>query len=49
MKTRVKRLALSQLIPSDDPDYDPQDWEDAVADHWDDPLIVGFDGVRIAL
>jgi len=45
----VKRLALSHLIPSDDPTYGPQDWQDAVADHWDGPLIVGYDGVKIEL
>ena len=45
----VKRLALSHLIPSDDPDYGPDDWQDAVAAHWDGPLIVGYDGVRIEL
>lgn len=45
----VKRLALSHLIPSDDPDYGPRDWQDAVADHWDGPLIVGHDGARIDL
>jgi ribonuclease BN (tRNA processing enzyme) len=45
----VKRLALSHLIPSDDPDYGPSDWQGAVADHWSGPLIVGHDGVRIDL
>lgn len=45
----VKRLALSHLIPSDDPSYGPQDWQNAVADYWDGPLIVGSDGVRIDL
>jgi ribonuclease BN (tRNA processing enzyme) len=45
----VKRLALSHLIPSDDPAYGEQDWEDAVSDHWDGPLIVGHDGIKIDL
>ena len=45
----VKRLALSHLIPSDDPDYGPKDWQEAVAGHWDGPLIVGYDGVKIDL
>ena len=45
----VKRLALSHLIPSDDPTYGVQDWQEAVADHWDGPLIVGQDGIRIEL
>lgn len=48
-KAGVKRLALSHLIPPDDPAYGPQDWQDAVADHWNGPLIVGHDGVRIEL
>ena len=45
----VKRLALSHLIPSDDPTYGEQDWKNAVADHWDGPLYVGHDGLRINL
>lgn len=45
----VKRLALSHLLPSDDPDFGPQDWQDAVAGHWDGPLIVGRDGIKIDL
>ena len=48
-KAGVKRLVLSHLIPSDDPDYDEQDWHDAVAPHWDGPLTVGHDGIRIDL
>ena len=43
----VKRLALSHLIPSDDPEYGEQDWKDAVAHYWDGPLSVGQDGMRI--
>jgi len=39
----VKHLALSHLIPSDDPDYIEQDWQEAVAQHWDGPLSVGCD------
>jgi ribonuclease BN (tRNA processing enzyme) len=45
----VKRLALSHLIPADDPTYGEQDWKTAVAGHWDGPLIVGRDGVKILL
>jgi len=45
----VKRLALSHLIPSDDPEFGLQDWHDAVAGHWDGPLIVGYDGIKIDL
>ena len=45
----VKRLVLSHLIPSDDPTYGPKDWQDACADHWSGELIVGRDGIKIAL
>lgn len=43
----VKRLALSHLIPSDDPSYGEQDWRNAVTPHWDGPLSVGYDGIRV--
>ena len=45
----VKRLALSHLIPSDDPNYGPADWQTAVQGHWDGPLVIGHDGVKIHL
>ena len=48
-KAGVKRLALSHLIPSDDPAFGPIDWQNAVAGHWDGPLYVGCDGLRIDL
>lgn len=45
----VKRLALSHLIPSDDPNYGPKDWQEACTGHFDGELIVGHDGIRINL
>ena len=45
----VKRLALSHLIPSDDPTYGPEDWQEACAGYFGGELIVGKDGVRIIL
>jgi len=45
----VKRLALTHLIPSDDPAYDAKDWQDACAGHYNGELIVGHDAIRIAL
>ena len=45
----VKRLALSHLIPSDDPNYCEAEWEKVVADHWKGALFVGRDGIRIDL
>lgn len=45
----VKRLALSHLIPSDDPDYGPEDWRKACEGHFSGELIVGQDGIRIEL
>ena len=45
----AKRLALSHLIPSDDPDYGLKDWEEACAGHYEGELIVGQDGIKIDL
>lgn len=45
----VKALALNHLIPSDDPDYGDADWHEAISDHWDGPLHIGKDGLRIPL
>ncbi|HID67858.1 MAG TPA: MBL fold metallo-hydrolase [Roseibacterium sp.] len=45
----VKQLALSHLIPSDDPSYTDRDWRDAVAGVWEGPLHIGKDGLRIPI
>ena len=45
----VKRLALSHLIPSDDPTYGEADWQKAVDGILTAPLTVGKDGIRIPL
>ena len=45
----VARLALSHLIPADDPAYGPADWRAATAPHWSGPLYIGHDGLRIDL
>ena len=45
----VGALALNHLIPSDDPDYTTQDWQEAVAPHWSGPFHLGRDGLRIDL
>lgn len=45
----VKALALSHLIPSDDPTYTETHWHSAVADHWQGALYVGHDGLKIPL
>ena len=45
----VKCLALSHLVPSDDPDYGIHDWQEAVTPVWDGPLIIGRDGIKIDL
>lgn len=46
---QVKALALSHLIPSDDPNYGPKDWQDAVKEFWNGPLFIGQDGLKIPL
>lgn len=45
----VGALALHHLIPSDDPDYTPDDWQAAVSQHWSGPFHLGRDGLRIPL
>ena len=45
----VKRLALNHLIPSDDPDFGPEDWHREVSRHWQGPVHLGIDGMRIIL
>ncbi len=45
----VRALALHHLIPSDDPDFGPADWQRAIAPHWSGALHLGRDGLRIAL
>ncbi|TCD15487.1 MBL fold metallo-hydrolase [Oricola cellulosilytica] len=48
-KAGVKRLALHHLVPSDDPQIGPADWEESVRATWDGPLFIGTDGLRIDL
>ncbi|TLP48271.1 MBL fold metallo-hydrolase [Cohaesibacter sp. CAU 1516] len=45
----VKRLALNHLIPSDDPDFGPEDWKCEVSAHWNGPWDLGVDNMRIEL
>ncbi len=45
----VKQLALSHLIPADDPDYSDEDWIRATEALWHGPLVVGHDGIKITL
>lgn len=45
----VKALALSHLIPSDDPAFTEDHWREAVEGHYDGPLYIGHDGLRIDL
>lgn len=45
----VKALALSHLIPSNDPDFPEAAWRSAVDGIYDGPLQIGRDGLRIDL
>lgn len=45
----VKRLALSHLIPPDDPTHGLKDRQDASPDIWNGELVVGRDGIKIEL
>jgi ribonuclease BN (tRNA processing enzyme) len=45
----VKQLALHHFVPDGDPDFTDRHWHDAVRKHWDGPLFLGKDGMKIAL
>ena len=45
----VKALALNHLIPSHDPNYSDENWQQAVKPGWSGPLYIGYDGLRIPL
>jgi ribonuclease BN (tRNA processing enzyme) len=45
----VKRLALNHFVPDGLPGFTEADWERAVRETWDSPLILGRDGLRIDL
>ncbi len=45
----VKILALTHLVPADDPDFGQSHWETAVRKHWEGELYVGHDGLVIPL
>ena len=48
-KANVKQLALSHLIPADDPEYSDKHWEKSVRQYWDKPLFIGKDGMKIVI
>lgn len=45
----VRQLALNHFVPDGDPDFTDQHWETAVRRHWDGPLYLGKDGMKITL
>lgn len=45
----VGRLVLGHLIPADDPQFGPADWERAVRKSWAGPLTIARDGLAISL
>lgn len=48
-KAGVGMLVLNHLIPADDPAFTEDHWRAAVAPHWTGPLVIGRDGLAIAL
>jgi ribonuclease BN (tRNA processing enzyme) len=48
-EAQVKALALSHLIPADDPSFTDEDWLEAVRPHWKGPLFIGHDDLKIDL
>lgn len=45
----VGLLVLNHLIPADDPAFTEEHWREAVTRHWSGPVIIGRDGLSIAL
>ncbi len=45
----VRQLALNHFVPDGDPNFTDQHWETAVRQHWDGPLYLGKDGMKITL
>lgn len=45
----VKQLVLNHFVPDGDPDFTDQHWETEVRKHWDGPLFLGTDGMKITL
>jgi ribonuclease BN (tRNA processing enzyme) len=45
----VGRLFLNHLVPVDDPRFGAADWEGRAATVWDGPVVMGRDGMEIAL
>lgn len=43
----VKGLALNHLIPADDPAFGEAHWRAAASRHWNGPLHIGRDGLRV--
>ncbi len=43
----VGRLVLNHLIPADDPEFGPEDFERAAREEWSGPLTIGSDGLEI--
>ncbi|MEM6891792.1 MAG: MBL fold metallo-hydrolase [Pseudomonadota bacterium] len=45
----VKQLALNHYVPDGFPEFSDTDWEQAVRQHWDGPLLLAKDGSSIAI
>lgn len=43
----ARHLVLHHLIPADDPEVGPADWERAVRETWDGPLTIARDGTEL--
>ena len=45
----VGHLVLHHLIPADDPEFGEEHWREALRTVWNGPLIVGYDGLTLAI
>ena len=48
-RAKVKCLALNHFVPDGFPEFNDDDWLQAVRKHWSGKVVLGKDGIKIPL
>ena len=48
-RAKVKCLALNHFVPDGFPEFNDDDWLEAIRKHWSGKVVLGKDGIRIPL